>query len=296
VTSVGVIAHPEKTLGDGLGALRTALAARGIPDPAWREASSGDSVPALVAELVEEGVDLLFVWGGDGTVQQCVDAVGTAPVTLAIMPAGTANLLARNLGIPDDLEGALDVGLSGRRRKLDIGSVNGERFSVIAGIGFDAVMVREADGGLKDRLGRLAYIATGIGAVEREAVQARVAIGGDTWFEGPSTSVLVGNMGDLFGGLSVFPDADPEDGLLNVGVVTAESATEWARTVGAAMVGRPGSSPFVEMTVGTRVDISLVEALPYELDGEARPETDHLEFHVEPAAVSICAPEGGEQR
>jgi YegS/Rv2252/BmrU family lipid kinase len=295
VTRVGVIANPKKTLGDGLAALRTVLAARGFPDPAWREAPSGDSVPKLVAELVDEGVDLLFVWGGDGTVQQCINAIGTEPVSLAIMPAGTANLLASNLGIPRDLEAAVDVGLSGRRRKLDLGAVNGERFSVIAGTGFDAVMVRDADAGLKDRLGRLAYVVTGIGSVGREPVQTRVAIGGDTWFEGPTTCVLVGNMGDLFGGLSVFPDADPEDGLLNVGVVTADSATEWARTTGAAAAGRAGSSPFVEMTVATGIDVSLVEALPYEVDGEDRPETTHLEFHVEPAAVSVCTPEGEEK-
>jgi len=168
MTRVGVIAHPKKTLGDGLGALKTSLADRGIRDPLWREAPTGESVPMLVAELVDAGVDLLFVWGGDGTVQQCINAVGTAPVTLAIMPAGTANLLAGNLGIPRDLEAAVDIGLSGRRRKLDLGAVNGERFSVMAGIGFDALMIREADAGLKDRLGRLAYVATGIGAVKRD--------------------------------------------------------------------------------------------------------------------------------
>ena len=296
MTRVGVIAHPGKTLGAGLGALRTSLAARGIQDPLWREAPTGESVPRLVVELVDEGVDLLFVWGGDGTVQQCINAVGTAPVTLAIMPAGTANLLASNLGIPRDLEAAVDIGLSGRRRKLDLGAVNGERFSVMAGIGFDAMMIREADAGLKDRLGRLAYVATGIGAVKRDAVQARVTIDGETWFEGPSTCVLVGNMGDLFGGLSVFPDAHPEDGLLNVGIITADSAMDWARTLGATLAGDAGSSPFVETTTAAGVDVSLDEALPYELDGEARPETKHLDFRVQPAAVTVCAPDDEEER
>ena len=171
MTRVGVIAHPKKTLGDGLGALRTSLAARGIEEPLWREAPTGGSVPSLVAELVDENVDLLFVWGGDGTVQRRLNAVGAAPVALAIMPAGTANLLASNLGIPRDLEAALDIGLSGRRRKLDLGAVSGERFSVMAGVGFDAMMIRQADAGLKDRLGRLAYVATGVGGVTRDAVR-----------------------------------------------------------------------------------------------------------------------------
>lgn len=291
MTKVGVIAHPKKTLGDGLGALRTSLAARGIDDPLWREAPTGESVPKLVAELVDAGVDLLFVWGGDGTVQQCINAVGTAPVALAIMPAGTANLLAGNLGIPTDLEAAVDIGLSGRRQKLDLGTVNGERFSVMAGVGFDALMIRDADAGLKDRLGRLAYVATGIGSIKRDAVQARVTIDGTTWFEGPSTCVLIGNMGDLFGGLSVFPDAQPDDGLLNVGVITADGAVDWARTLSATVIGDAGSSPFVETTTAAGVDVILDEALPYELDGEARPETYHLEFRVEPAAVTVCTPD-----
>lgn len=296
MTRVGVIAHPKKTLGDGLGALRTSLAARGIQDPLWREAPTGESVPTLVAELVEEGLDLLFVWGGDGTVQQVINAIGTAPVALAIMPAGTANLLASNLGIPRDLEAALDIGLSGRQRKLDLGAVNGEQFSVMAGVGFDAMMIRQADAGLKDRLGRLAYVATGIGGVTRDAVQTRVVIDGTTWYAGPSTCVLVGNMGDLFGGLSVFPDAHPEDGLLNVGVITADSAMDWARTLGAAVIGDAGSSPFVETATAAGIDVSLGEALPYELDGETRPETKHLDFHVQPAAVTVCTPDDKEQR
>ena len=133
MTRVGVIAHPKKTLGDGLGALEDVARRSRDPHPLWREAPTGESVPKMVAELVDAGVDLLFVWGGDGTVQQCINAVGAAPVTLAIMPAGTANLLAGNLGIPRDLEAAVDIGLSGRRRKLDLGAVNGERFSVMAG-------------------------------------------------------------------------------------------------------------------------------------------------------------------
>ena len=125
-------------------------------------------------------------------------------------------------------------------------------------------------------------------------MRARVAIDGRTWFDGPSTCVLVGNMGGLFGGLKVFPDAHPEDGLLNVGVITADSAMDWARTLGATVLGDAGSSPFVETTAAAGVAVTLEEALPYELDGEARPETKHLEFHVEPAAVTVCTPDGEE--
>ena len=107
------------------------------------------------------GADVMFVWGGDGTVQRCIDEVAGTNVAVAILPAGTANLLAANLGVPHDLAGAVQVGLHGDRRRLDTGSVNGERFTVMAGAGFDARMISDADRGAKDRLGRAAYVVTG---------------------------------------------------------------------------------------------------------------------------------------
>jgi YegS/Rv2252/BmrU family lipid kinase len=288
--NIGVLAHPKKSMDAELGDLRTALSRRGIGDPPWRETTEGDDAPRLVGELLDRGVDRLLIWGGDGTVRGCIDAVSSAPVTLAIMPAGTANLLATNLGIPTELEAALDVALSGRRRRLDVGTVNGERFSVMAGVGFDALMIRRADAGLKDKLGRLAYVAAGVGGVGRSAVDTRVEIDGETWFEGAATCVLAGNMGDVLGGIAAFPQAEPDDGRLDVGVITADGALDWVRTLGRTISGDPASSPFVDVTTARRLLVSLDEPLPYELDGEARQEVRSLELSVEPAAIAVCVP------
>jgi diacylglycerol kinase (ATP) len=296
MTAVGVIAHPEKTMDGGLDDLRAALRRRGIVDGLWRETDGAESVPGLVDELLGRGVDLLLVWGGDGTVRHCIDAVRDAPVALAIMPAGTANLLAANLGIPTDLESALDVALSGPRRALDVGTVNGERFGVMAGVGFDALMIRRADAGLKDKLGRMAYVAAGASSLGRDAVGARVEIDGGTWFEAPATCVLVGNMSDVIGGVAVFPQARPDDGRLDVGVVTADGALDWARTLGSTIVGGVASSRFVEVTNAQRVVVTLDHALPYELDGEIRPETRSLRFRVQPAAITVCVPPREDQK
>ena len=95
----------------------------------------------------------MFAWGGDGMVQRCVDVLAGTEASLAIIPAGTANLFATNLGIPKDIQQAVALGLRGERRRLDVGRFNGERFAVMAGAGFDAAMIRDA-GSLKDRLGR----------------------------------------------------------------------------------------------------------------------------------------------
>src|SRR5262249_40451752 len=151
MTSIAVVAHAGKTLGGGLGELRRVLRNLGIDDPPWFEVAKSKYAPDCVRRAVDDGADLILVWGGDGMGPRCCDAVGDAPVTLAILPAGTGNLLARNLGIPLDLEEAVDVGLHGARRTIDVGTVNGERFAVMAGTGLDALMIRDADRSLKGR-------------------------------------------------------------------------------------------------------------------------------------------------
>ena len=139
MSSVAVVAHTGKSLGGGLRQLRAVLADQGISDPQWYEVPKSKRAPKQARRALEEGADVVFVWGGDGMVQRCVQELAGSDVAVAILPAGTANLLATNLGIPDDLEAAVEVGLHGRRRRLDVGVVNGERFAVMAGTGFDAL-------------------------------------------------------------------------------------------------------------------------------------------------------------
>src|SRR5689334_24825065 len=113
MTTVGVVAHAGKSLGGGLGELRERLAREGFPDPLWYEVPKSWKAPKAARKAVADGADLLFVWGGDGTVQRCIDAVAGTGVAIAILPAGTANLLASNLGVPVDLQAAVRVGLHG---------------------------------------------------------------------------------------------------------------------------------------------------------------------------------------
>lgn len=292
MTSVGVVAHAKKRMGGGLAGLRRTLAEYGITDLPWHEVPKSKQVPDRVDELVEQGVDLLFVWGGDGTVQRAIDAVAGKPVTLAILPAGTANLLATNLGLPDDLEACVRIGLDGARRGLDVGKVNGEHFAVMAGAGLDAMMIRAADAGLKDRVGRIAYVWTGAKSVQLDPVAMSIDVDGKRWFEGEASCVLVGNVGDVFGGLSVFPDATPVDGFLDLGVVTADGAWEWARTLGRAVVGDASASPFVRTTNGRSFEIRLASSMPYQLDGGDRKSSKKLKVKVKPSAITVCVPEG----
>ncbi|HEV3187233.1 MAG TPA: YegS/Rv2252/BmrU family lipid kinase [Acidimicrobiales bacterium] len=290
MTSIAVVAHRNKMLGGGLGELRKVLAEKGFPDPMWFEVTKSSRAPEKARKAVAKGADLLFIWGGDGTVQRCVDAVAGKTVDLAILPAGTANLLARNLEIPIDLEGAVDVGLSGDRRPLDVGVLNGERFAVMAGVGFDAVTMRDADGELKGRFGRVAYVWTGIRATHMKSRKVRIELDGAPWFKGPASCVLLGQMGSLGSGIVAFPDALPDDGLLEVGVVTAENTLQWARVLSRMVVDDAKNSPLAQVGRGRTVDIKLDQLTEYELDGGAR--TAKKKFHatIEPLAITVLVP------
>lgn len=290
MSTVAVVAHAGKSLGDGLLELRRELERQGVSDPLWYEVPKSRKAPARVREAIDEGAELLFVWGGDGTVQQCIDALDGADAALAILPAGTANLFATNLGIPKDLEQAVQIGLRGARRKLDVGRMNGERFAVMAGAGFDAQMIRDAEGGLKDRLGRLAYVWTGVNQLGRKPFEARIKVDGTSWFGGKASCILLGNVGELFGGVEAFEDAQPDDGVLELGVVTADSALDWARTIARTAAGASSTSPFVQVTKVRSAEVSFDRKVLYELDGGERKSVKKLEVEVEPAAITVCVP------
>jgi YegS/Rv2252/BmrU family lipid kinase len=292
MTSIAVVAHQKKTLGGGLPQLRQLLTERGFTDPLWYEVAKSRKAPAMARKAVEKGADLLLLWGGDGTMQRCIDEVADSDVTIAVLPAGTANLLATNLGVPHDLPAAVDIALYGARRRLDVGMVNGERFAVMAGAGFDAIMMQQADGALKDRFGRLAYVWTGARATQTDPVKMNIKVDGNPWFKGKASCVLLGNMGTLSGGLNAFPQARPDDGLLEIGVVTAEGAVEWARVLTRLATGRAERSKLVHTTRGRKVDVKLSRPMPYELDGGARTAKQRLRAKIKPGAITICVPEG----
>jgi diacylglycerol kinase (ATP) len=285
-----VIAHRRKRLGGGLAELRSLVTAARFDEVIWYEVAKSSKAPAKVRKALKNGAELLFVWGGDGMVQRCADALVGSDATLAIIPAGTANLLAHNLGIPHDLAEAFRIGLDGQRRQLDLGWINGEHFAVMAGVGFDADMIDDADRGLKTRLGRLAYLWTGLRNLGVPPTQVRIKIDGTTWFDGDATCVLMGNVGTILGGAEVFDDARPDDGWLDIGVSTADGAVQWARALGQISLGNANRSPFIRTTRAKRISVKLSAPLAYELDGGARPKTKRIKAKAVPGAVTVCVP------
>jgi diacylglycerol kinase (ATP) len=288
---IAVIANPRKTLGGGLGELRTKLAAEGYADPLWFEVNKSRKAPKRVEAALKKGADLILVWGGDGMVQRCADVLAGTGTPIGILPAGTANLFAGNLGVPDDLDEALAIALHGERRQVDLGWLNKEHFAVMAGVGFDAAMISDADRGLKDRMGRLAYVWTGLRHVGDDAVGVRIKVDGQKWYKGPTTCVLLGNVSAITGGVEVFDGAQPDDGRLHLGVATAQGAGQWARTMARVALDRSEDSPFVEVTQGHKFELRFSEPMVYELDGGERGKAKRLTAKVVPGGLVVAAPE-----
>ncbi len=287
---VAVVAHAGKSLGDGLLGLRRLLESRGIEQPLWFEVPKSKKAPAQVERALKGGAELVFVWGGDGMVQRCIDTLAGSEAKVAIIPAGTANLLATNLGIPRDLEEAVDIGLHGGERTIDVGRFDGERFAVMAGAGFDAAMISDADGSLKERFGRVAYVWTGSKQLRRKPFRAKISVDGATWYEGKATCILLGNVGDLFGGVEAFEGATPDDGMLEVGVVSAEGVVDWARTIARTAAGTATNSPFVQATKARKVKVTLDRKVLYELDGGDRTKVKKFKVRIEEGAVTVRVP------
>ena len=256
----------------------------------WREVPKSRKAPKQIRKAIAWGADLIFVWGGDGMAQRSIDALDGADTPIALLPAGTANLLASNLGIPRDIPDAVDVGLGGERRRIDVGRIDGERFAVMAGAGLDALMIAEAGSGLKDRLGRLGYIWTGLKNLNSEPFVATVSVEGTRWYKGEATCVLVGNVGKLFAGMELFGDSRDDDGLLEVGVLTATGALQTARTVARLAVGTVDDAPYAQTTKAADIRIEFDRKVLYQVDGGDRTAVSSLRVRVVPGGVVICVP------
>jgi diacylglycerol kinase family enzyme len=159
----------------------------------------------------------------------------------------------------------------------------------MAGTGFDALMIRDADAG-KDRWGRLAYVKAGARHLATDGTEVRIDVDDLRWFEGRVACVLVGNLGRVLGGVRVFPDAADDDGRLDIGVVTASSRRDWLRVGARALTGRIDASPMVKITQGKTFTVRLGEPMPWELDGGDRSKAKKLEVKVLPQRLPVCVP------
>jgi diacylglycerol kinase family enzyme len=157
VSGVAAVLNPAKV--EDLAALKKAITDRcRNEEPAWYETTEADTGAGQAQAAVTAGARLVLVCGGDGTVAACAGVLAGTGVAMAVVPVGTGNLLARNLDIPLELADALDVAFGTAERVIDVLEAAEQRFVVMAGLGFDAALIRDTDDDLKERLGWLAYV------------------------------------------------------------------------------------------------------------------------------------------
>jgi YegS/Rv2252/BmrU family lipid kinase len=292
---VAVVFNPATGGGEGAERRRDterALAGAGL-EVLWLETTREDPGQGVTRRAVAEGVDLVMAQGGDGTVMACVTGLAGSDVPLAVLPGGTGNLLATNFDVPADLDGAVQVALHGERRRLDVAAMGEDRFVVMGGIGFDAAMLADADPRLKERLGAVAYVISGLGQVRRRPARFELRLDDGDPFTRVGQGVLVGNLGRLQGGLPIMPDARPDDGLLDVAVLRTRAMPDWVRLAVRVLLRRRRKDPELEVFRARRVEVRCDRPQPVERDGDPAGDSDHLVVEVVPAALTLCVPEQG---
>jgi YegS/Rv2252/BmrU family lipid kinase len=285
-----VIVHPLKH--DDLGAFRAAVCQTmtdlGWLDPLWLETSASEAGQLLVEEAMRAGVDVVVASGGDGTVTACVAGLAGSGVPLGVLPAGTGNLLARNLGLPLSLGDALAVALTGTDRRLDVGLANGRPFAVMAGIGFDAEMLNDASEQMKKRVGWVAYVLSALRHFRERPMRLVVRTDSTSPQRCWASGLIIGNIGSLPGRIPLLPDAAPDDGLLDVALLTARGWLGWLR-LAADLLLRRRTRRLRNLTCRELL-VDLDDERPWEADGEVIGPTRQLRVSVQPGCLLVRVP------
>lgn len=311
---IGIVWNPSKTTREELeSALGKALSGQEAPEVRWFETSKDDPGRAATQEALDAGSDVVLAAGGDGTVRAIAEHLADtdAGAELGVIPLGTGNLLARNLGIPlNDLSAAFTRALTGVAQSIDVGwaevtlpeGAQRYAFVVMAGFGIDAHMITETDDGLKYRAGWLAYVESlGRAVSASEVIGIRLVDAGGEASEEQAHTLLIGNCGMLQGGITLLPDANPSDGELDLLVLSADGITGWMDTLRnmvwdnglKRLLARADAAESAESSDTavhrrlTGLTIELDEPRVFEVDGDDIGETTRIEVGIQPGAVQV---------
>lgn len=288
-----VVANPARVadLEDRRRVIEEVLAEAGWPAPSWWETTPEDPGTGQARRAVAAGAQVVFVCGGDGTVRAVIAGLLDSDAALAILPAGTGNLLASNMKLPDDAALGVRLVVAGGRRDVDIGRVDGEVFAVMAGMGFDAAMMEDASDSLKARVGPIAYVLAALHHLRDRPMRLHVQIDDLAPLRCTARSVLVGNVGRLQGGVQLLPQAEPDSGLLEVAILRPRHLGHWV-VLAAAVVLRRDRVPRMTTLRGSRIDIVSDRPQPRQLDGDVIEPGDSLRISVLPGGIRLCVADG----
>jgi diacylglycerol kinase family enzyme len=297
-------------------AVARAQEAAGWDETLWFETSVEDPGAGQTREALEQGVDMVIAAGGDGTVRVVAEALQDSGASLALLPSGTGNLLARNLNLTlDDVDNALTVAFSGEDRAIDIGVIDIETskgrdrrsYVVMAGLGIDAKMLANTDDDLKKRAGWLAYVdALRKALLDKNQLEFRYSLNGAKTRKVRAHTIIVGNCGALPANILLLPDAAVDDGEFDIVLLRPEGFFGWVQiifkvvwengvlrrsgVVGKKLMGLTKEVSALRYVKGHELVVRLEKPQEIELDGDPFGTTSAFRTWIEPGGLTVRVP------
>lgn len=328
---VAFVANPTKP---GVPELRDAAvracAARYLPEPLWFDTTEDDPGIGQARDAVEQGAQVVIAVGGDGTVRAVAEGLVGTGRAMAIVPQGTGNLLARNLELPiDDVEAQLRIALTGVDKPIDVGWLTVVRdeahvsddiaeadpeavrpqetppdadelprdhiFLVMAGLGFDAAIVGDADEELKAKMGWVAYFVAAMRHLRGGRMRLEIAYDDQGWHRARLRSLIFGNVGKLPGGITLLPDAVIDDGWMDIGAIdTRGGLAGWTQLLGEVAIQRYGLRTDLPNKIGKiehqrvrQARVRTREPQPVQVDGDTIGDVLEVAARVERHALLV---------
>jgi diacylglycerol kinase (ATP) len=271
------------------------LASRGWDRALWLETTIDDPGRAMADRAVAEQVDLVLGAGGDGTVRVICDRLAGSGIPFGLIPAGTGNLLAKNIGIPLDETAALNVAFEGVDKPIDLVKISVddgpyEHFAVMAGIGIDAVIMEGTNPDLKRAVGPAAYFVSAARHANHPALHATIRVDREPPLRRRAHVLVIGNVGVVTGNIALMPDARPDDATLDVLVASPRGPRDWARLITKVVARQNRDDDQLDRLTGSRVRISVDPPDSYQLDGDTIGICRAMTAEVAPGALVLRVP------
>ena len=295
MTRMSLVVNPTKADPEAIEKLRSTAAAAcaeaGWPAPRVLLTSEQDPGAGRAEQALDGGADLVVACGGDGTVNAVAQALAGTDATLGIVPLGTGNLLAGNLGVPSGVDEAISALITGVDRRVDLGRTDDRVLIGMAGLGLDAAMVADVPDSLKKRIGWPAYVVSILRHLADNGITVTFDLDGRRVRHHGVHTVLIGNFGQVQGGIDLLPDAVPDDGLLDVVVLAPRGwLLGWVKVLMHLRRRESRDSDTITRYQARHVIARTRHPVPQEIDGEFLGEKTSLDVRAQHLALAIRVP------
>ena len=268
----------------------------GWDPPRWFETSADDSGAEAAERARAEKPELVCAMGGDGTVRAVAGVLRGTSIAYGLLPSGTGNLLARNLGIPiDNLDDALQVAFRGQDHAIDMGLATFDdgverTFVVMGGVGLDATIMDQTDDALKKKVGWGAYVVAGGANLIGGSFGATLSVDGAEEDGRDCLMVLACNCSSVVAGIELAPGAELDDGRLDVVMLRPNAVAGWLGVAIDVATGNRNGMASLKQWSGREFAFELDRPVLAELDGDPVGETTSGRFGVDPGALLVRLP------